>query len=151
MDFDLQPQEISTTWIENLALEELNMEESGVIHFADNFSPVHHLEEASIEFMDNLRDRFEIYITKFNEFRGNNSAGDQVRVFKISNTINDFMVYRNSLRLIVARKANDLISIGFLSSSGEVFSPKISAGRSAVVENSKVPLEIMAHLGPFNK
>ncbi len=151
MEHEIQIPEISTTWIENLALEELNMEESGIINFADNFGPAHHLEETSIDFMDNLRDRFEIYITKFNEYRGANNQGDQVRIFKISNTVNDFMIYRNSLRLIVARKTNDLISIGFLSSSGEIFSPKINSGKSAVTENNKVPLEILAHLGPFNQ
>ena len=43
---------ISTKWIENLALDEINMEESGVINFSEHLDPMHMLETSSIEFME---------------------------------------------------------------------------------------------------
>lgn len=137
----------STQWIEHLALEEINMEESQVIALNDHLNPSILLEESSIDFVDSLRDRFEFYVGKFNQYRGSNEGGSQIRTFKISGTVNDFMLFRNSLRLIVARKANDLITIGFLSSEGGLYSARLTGHH----QPGTAPHEIKAHLGPFNK
>lgn len=141
------PFETSTNWIENLALEELNMDESGVVNFNNHLNPVHFLEESSINFMNQLRDRFELFTNKFNECRGGHN-GSQIKIFKISNTINDFMLFRNSLRLVVARKSNDLISIGFMSNSGNLFSARTNNDPNSI---SNISHEIRAHVGPFNE
>ena len=138
-------QNILTDWIEQLALEELNMEESGVVHMNEHLNPLHFLEESSIEFMNDLRERCEIYTSKFNEFRGGINNGTQIKIFKISNTINDFMLFRNSLRLVFARKANDLISIGFLNNGKDVFSARLNNKESP----GQIPHEIKAYVGPF--
>ena len=137
----------STQWIEHLALEEINMDESQVISLNNHLNPSILLEESSIDFVDGLRDRFEFYVGKFNQYRGSNEGGSQIRTFKISGTVNDFMLFRNSLRLIVARKANDLITIGFLSSEGGLYSARLTGQH----QPSSAPHEINAHLGPFNK
>ena len=140
--------DLSTKWIENLAIEEINMDESGVIHVEDHLNPHHLLEESSIEFMNTLKDRFEFYITKFNEYRGTRQGGSEIKMFKISNTINDFMLFRNGIRLIFARKANDLISIGFISGGKDFFGPRLSKNETI----GAPPLhEIKAHIGPFNQ
>jgi hypothetical protein len=138
---------ISTKWIENLALEEINMEESGVISFNDHLNPSYQLEESSINFMNELRDLFEIYTHKFNEYRGEES-GNTIKIFKIANTVNDFMLYRNSLRLIFARRSDDLISIGFLANGKEVFGARTQEGQ---MQGAGEIQEIRAHIGPFNK
>ena len=139
---------ISTTWIENLAIEEINMDESGIVNLDDHLNPIHLLEESSIDFMNQLRDRFEIYVDKFNEYRGTPQSGAQIKIFKISNTINDFMLFRNALRLIIARKANDLISIGFISNGAEVFSARLKPNDSTGAMGTH---NIKAHIGAFNK
>ena len=139
------PQNYSTDWIEQLALEELNMEESGIVHMNEHLNPLHFLEESSIEFMNNLRERCEIYASKFNEYRGGIHNGTQIKIFKISNTINDFMLFRNSLRLVFARKANDLISIGFLNNGKDVFSARLNNKETP----QQIPHEIKAYVGPF--
>jgi hypothetical protein len=136
---------ITTGWIETLALEELNMEETGVINFSEHLNPVKLLEESSIQLMEELKERFEIYSTKFNEFRGNQSG--QIKSFKISNTVNDFMLYRNSLKLVVARRSEDIISIGFLSNTGGLFSARLNFEENP---SSKIH-EVKAHIGAFNK
>ncbi len=138
--------DIKTDWIETLALEELNMDETGIIHIDDHLNPTHLLEESSIQFMDQLRERVDIYVGKFNEYRGA-ASGSHIKIFKISNTINDFMLFRNSLRLVFARRANDLISIGFLSSGKDVFAARLNKEDQA----QHGIHEIRAHVGPFNK
>ncbi len=138
---------ISTKWIETLALDEINMEESGVVNFSEHLDPMHMLETSSIEFMEELRDRFEIYMTKFNELRANSTDQTRkIKMFKISNTVNDFMLFRNSLKLVVARRSADVISLGFLSNSGGLF-----AARLNYQPNSTQKIhEIKAHVGAFN-
>jgi len=140
----LQPTKIVTNWIETLAIEEINMEESGVVQFNDHLNPDRIIEESGLKLMDKLKALFDVYVTKFNEYRGQNQS---IKTFKISNTINDFMLFRNSLKLIVARKSADLISIGFLSNAGGLFSARLNDNLPA----SNTPHEIRAALGPFNE
>ncbi len=147
METELYPTEISTSWIEHLALDELNMEESGVINFNEHLNPEHHLERSSVEFMDKLRDHVEIYVQKFNDFRGVQATNSTaIKIFKISNTVNDFMLFRNSLKLIFSRKSNDLISVAFMSNSGGTFSARLHNDSP----NINMCHEINAHIGPFN-
>ncbi len=137
----------STAWIENLAMDEINMEESGVINFSEHLDPMHMLEVSSIEFMEQLKEKFEIYMNKFNQLRTHQSDNSKaIKMFKNSNTVNDFMLFRNSLKLVVARRSADVISLGFLSNSGGLF-----AARLNYQPNSSQKIhEIKAHVGPFN-
>lgn len=135
-------------WIENLALDEVNMDESGIVNINGHLNPTLLLEESSIAFMNDLRDRFEAYITKFNEYRGRNNSQASIKIFKISTTVNDFMLFRNSLRLVFARKANDVISIGFLANGKDIYGARLSFNDQF---GSTTIHEIRAHLGPFNK
>ena len=140
---------ISTKWIEQLALEEINMDESGVIHMDDHLNPVALLEESSIDFMNEIRDRFEYYINRFNQYRGGSNSAALIKTFKISNTVNDFMLFRNSLRMIFARRSQDVISIGFLSNGKDLFAPRLSQNDGI---NQQIGAhEIRAHVGPFNE
>ena len=138
---------LSTTWIENLAIEELNMEETGIVNFSEHLDPMHMLEASSIEFMEKLKERFDVYLTKFNELRANQDDKTRtIKLFKISNTINDFMLFRNSLKLVVARRSTDVISLGFLSNSGGLFAARLNYQADAT---QKIH-EVKAHVGPFN-
>lgn len=143
---NLENRIISTTWIENLALDEVTMEESGVINFDEHLNPNRLLEESSIDFMEDLKELFEIYATKFNEFRGGPANPSSVKLFKISNTINDFMLYRNTLKLVVARRSDEVITIGFLSNTGGAFSARTAESESG----DRNIHEIRAHIGAFN-
>ena len=137
---------LNTTWIEKLALEELNMEESGVISLSEHLDPRLYLEESSVNFMNNLRDRFEAYINKFNQYRTSAKGIGLVKIFKIANTVNDFMLFRNSLRLVFSRKSTDNITISFLSNGKDIFSPRLRNEESLQDQAH----EIKAHIGPFN-
>ena len=142
-----EPDEASLKWIEGLALDEINMEESGIVHINEHLSLSCLLEEASIEFMDRLKDLCELYVAKFNEFRGNRSSGSQIKVFKVSDTVNDFMLFRNSLRLIFSRKAGDLITIGFVASGKDLFASRMDKDDRF---GDKPAHQITARVGPFN-
>ncbi len=139
-----------TKWIEELALDELNMEESGVVHFDDHLNIDQLLNESSLDLMNQIRDLIEVYVGKFNEFRASdnpNAQGSKIKIFKISNTVNDFMLFRNSLKLVFARKSHNIISIGFLSRSGGLYSARLNQHTPAI----NAAHEVRAHVGPFNK
>lgn len=136
----------NVSWIESLALEEVNMEESGIIRFSEHLSTQGLLEESSIAFMNKLKDRFEFYVSMFNQYRSSRDSSRGIKVFRISNTVNDFILFRNSLKLIVARRAPDVVSIGFLNNSGGLFSPRMPNEAHSVQQIH----EIKAHVGPFN-
>lgn len=122
----------STKWIENLAIEEINMDETGLVNIDGHLDPSVYLEESSIELMDTLRGSFEFYIQKFNELRGQQSQAT-IKIFKVSNTVNDFMLFRNSLRLVFSRKSRDTIEIRFMGPKGD-----------------KGHRQIKARVGPFH-
>lgn len=124
------------------------MEESGYIRFADAANPTHILEESSVELVNKIKDRFEFYVSLFNQYRVNRDQGRMIKVFRISNTVNDFMLFRNTLKLIVARRSPDVISIGFLSNSGGLFAPRVPGENSPGTPNIH---ELKAHVGPFNQ
>jgi hypothetical protein len=143
-------QEISmndTLWIEELALQEVNMDQSGIVHFNHHISPQSLLEESSINMMEEMRELFEVYVHKFNQNILINESQRQIKIYKISGTVNDFMLFRNSLKLILARKSADNISIGFLSHSGGLYSARLNSMTPA--EN--VVHEIQGSLGAFNE
>lgn len=146
MDVQL-PENIKTEWIENLALDELNMEESGVVNFDEHLDIDNLLEESSLRVMNVIRELVDIYVTRFNHCRSSGIQGTQIKTFKISNTVNDFMLFRNSLKLVFARRSHDLISMGFVSNSGGLYSARINRNTPAI----NMAHEIKAHVGPFNK
>ncbi len=137
--------EISTKWIESLVVDEINMEESGIVHFNDHIDPGLNLEDSSIDIVEELRSKFEVFIYKFNQLRSD--PNKEIKIFKISETINDFLLFRNSLKLIVSRISNEIIRIGFMNNSGNFFSTRNVQG----VDSNPVFHEIHAHLGAFNK
>lgn len=148
IDKSITFQPLNYEWIEGLALDEINMDESGIVNINGHLNPELLLEEASIIFMNDLRDRFEAYTTRFNEQRARKLSNSAIKLFKISNTVNDFMLFRNSLRLIFARKSYDVISIGFLANGKDIYGARLSFNDQFGSTNIH---EVRSHLGPFNK
>jgi len=146
---EIIPYALQNNWVENLAYEELNMDQSGVVIINNHLDSNMLLEEASITFMNHLRDRIEVLINRFNECRGGAAQINHIKIFKISNTVNDFMLFRNSLRMVFARKANDMISIGFLVNGKDLYAPRLTEFDSFGAINQTH--DIKAHVGPFNK
>ncbi len=148
IDQQTQLAKIDTTWIESLALEEINMEESGIVNITGHLNPNLMLEEASIKFMNELKDKFEVYISTFNRYRTQSNSPFAIKMFKISNTVNDFMLFRNSLRLVFARKSNDCITIGFIANGKDIFAARLSINDR---HGSQSMHELRAHIGSFGK
>jgi len=97
------------SWIKDLILEEQDMEATGMItpsgsHFSEQF-----VETETLEFLKELK---TIYITlckQYNDFKG--SAGGHIKVYGISGTLTDFMLFKNNFKLVFSYNAPGFISI----------------------------------------
>lgn len=108
-------------WIKELVLAEQQMEDSGVINLSA-VDPEAHLEEQTLEFMRDIKASFVEAAATFNQLKG--SALGTLKIYGISNTKADFMLFRNGYKLIFSlRRAgeieiyNSLLTSNFLAAS----------------------------------
>jgi len=99
------------TWIKDLVRAEQEMEESGMIDFSAGFDPQKLLSEESLHFLNDLKVCFVDSVTTFNQLKG--SPLGRIKVYGISNTEADFMLFRNGFKLIFALKKPGTLSIRF--------------------------------------
>ncbi|MCC7404351.1 MAG: hypothetical protein IT288_08130 [Bdellovibrionales bacterium] len=98
-------------WIKDLVLAEQQMEESGVVDFTAGFDPHNDVEMATIEFMNDLKAAFVESAAAFNQLKG--SAVGTVKIYGISKTKSDFMLFRNGYKLIFSLRKPGLIGVRF--------------------------------------
>jgi hypothetical protein len=84
-------------WIKELVLNEQQMEDSGVINLS-SVDPEAHLEEQTLEFLRDIKTAMIEASATFNQLKG--SAAGTLKIYGISNTKADFMLFRNGYKLI---------------------------------------------------
>jgi hypothetical protein len=132
-------------WIKELVRAEQKMEESGVIEFGGGFDPQQLIVSESIQFLNLLKTAFVETASSFNQLKG--SAVGRVKIYGISNTHADFMLFRNGFKLIFALKEPGVIGIRF-HYVGSAFMPMGAASD----DGQKVPTEedlLQARWGAF--
>lgn len=123
-------------WIKDLVIAEQQMEDTGMVDMTAGFDPERELEEASLEFMTDLKTAFVEAAATFNQLKG--SSVGTIKIYGISKTKADFMLFRNSYKLIFALKNPGLISISFNSTSA-LYVP----GQGASEPTSLGPMETL--------
>ena len=98
-------------WIRDLVLSEQQMEESGIVDMKAGFDPEQLLESQSLDFLTDLKAAFVESAAAFNQMKG--STLGQIKIYGISRTKADFMLFRNGFKLIFALKEPGLLSIRF--------------------------------------
>lgn len=95
-------------WVKELVLAEQQMEESGMIDIAKGFNAKQIIQEETIDYLRDLKATFTEVVTAFNELK--RSELGKIKIYGISNTIADFMLFRNGLKLVFsAVKAGEVI------------------------------------------
>jgi len=108
-------------WAVALALDERRMENEGVVEVSSSFRKQELLKIRTREFIQELHRGFSAQVEVFNEARRQVHA--QIRVFKVSGTENDFMLFRNGVRLLVSGARAGRVSFAFNQYLGQVFAP----------------------------
>ena len=126
------------TWIKDLVHAEQQMEESGMIEFSTGFKPEKELFNETLLFLTRLKREFIEASTAFNQMKG--SPMGRIKVYSISQTQADFMLFRNGFKLVFSMKRPGTISMKFHRSGS--LNPAIEAPESAEEY-------LMAKWGPF--
>ena len=130
-------------WIKDLAEQELNSENSEMREISMPTTEASIIEEGIINFLMDLKDEFKKSTDFFNTYRPNAS----IKMYRINNTVADFMLFRNGLKLVVANSAPGIISLYFMSPMGGVF----GAGPSSQSGPIQGGHQLRAKLGPFGE
>ena len=99
------------SWIKELVRAEQKMEESGVVDFNVGFDPQQILLTESVSFLNSLKTTFVEAASSFNQLKG--STVGRVKIYGISNTHADFMLFRNGFKLIFALREPGIVVIRF--------------------------------------
>ena len=133
------------SWIKELVRAEQRMEESGVVDFSFGFDPQQLLFTESVAFLNAMKTAFIDSSSSFNQLKG--STVGRIKIYGISNTHADFMLFRNGFKLIFSLKEPGVIGIRFhYVGAGFVQSPGASDN------GAKVPSEedmLIARWGAF--
>lgn len=102
-------------WIRSLVESERKMEETGIIDISSVHDETRDLQEKTHEFLRSLKDNFVDYTAAFNNLK--NSTVGAVKIYGISNTATDFMLFRNGYKLLFTALAPGRIAMSFQSQS----------------------------------
>ncbi len=104
------------------------------------------VEESSIQFLKELKEQFGTYAKIFNSYSESSQKFNDVRIYNISNTASDFMLFRNNIKLVFSNAAHGIISATFLQHQREAVNID---GTNMKPEANRVSQEILAQIGPF--
>lgn len=105
------------SWIKELVLAEQQMEEAGVVDMEAGFDPARQVEEATLDFMTDLKTGFVEASSAFNQMKG--STVGHIRIYGISKTKADFMLFRNGYKLIFSMRQPGVISVTYASAAAQ--------------------------------
>ncbi len=135
---------MSIDWIKELIEAEQKMEESGIVDVAPTFDHQRNLESESITLLNRLKDIFIDHSAIYNKMRGASVGG--VKIYGISKTQADFMLFRNGFKLFFSMKRPGVIASQVHYYGTDVLSPQNTAVDSMAQEDL-----IEARLGAFDE
>lgn len=94
-------------WIRDLAKAEKQMEETGVVEVGYNAEK--DVEELTLDFLRDLRLAFTESASAFNQIKG--SVQGSIKIYGVSKTIADFMLFRNGSRLLFTCRGPGMIVV----------------------------------------
>jgi hypothetical protein len=97
-------------WIKDLVISEQRMEDSGVVDLTTE-DQNRLLEEQTLDFLRDVKTGMIEAASVFNQFKGSNLGA--IKIYGISNTKADFMLFRNGYKLIFSMKRPGEVEIYF--------------------------------------
>jgi hypothetical protein len=123
-------------WIKDLVRAEQQMEDSGIVDMSAGFDPEKELDAATAEFLSDLRSAFVEATSAFNQLKG--SALGTIKIYGISKTKADFMLFRNGYKLIFSLRQPGIVTVSFNSTT-----PHFVPGQSAAEQAAPAPIDIL--------
>ncbi len=98
-------------WIKELVRNEQQMEEAGVVDFSPAFDPANVLLKESILFLKQLKENYLESCSYFNQLKPQSKG--HIKIYAISKTHADFMLFRNGCKLIFSMTEPGKIVVQF--------------------------------------
>lgn len=98
-------------WIKELVTAEQQMEDAGMVDMTAGFDPGRQLEDATVDFLNDLKLSFVEAASAFNQLKG--STLGHIRIYGISKTKADFMLFRNGAKLIFSMRHPGIITVSY--------------------------------------
>ena len=137
-------------WVHEIAKNEMNPEEANIFNASNRFDPKQIIEEASIDFLEELRDLFTVHAKVLNGYSENNSRFSEVKIYGVAQTPADFMLFRNNVKLVFSNSAHGIISATFIQHNrGQLAVDGEQLNQTAMVAGARDNQDIIAQLGPF--
>lgn len=135
-----------TVWIHDLARAESHPDAERVLGLGLALDPHQLVEESTVQFLQELRERLNEYARIFNSYSEAGARFPEVKIYSVAQTPADFMVFRNQVKLVVSNSAHGVIQIAF---AQHTRSPLNFDGANPQSVQGPQPQELLAHVGPF--
>jgi len=132
-------------WIHDLARAETHPDAERLLGLGSNLDPHQIVEEETVRFLSELRERFGEFSRVFNSYSEAGARFSELKIYSVAQTAADFMLYRNQVKLVVSNSAHGVISLGFANHARAPFGFDGANPESA---GSKTQ-ELLAQIGPF--
>ena len=100
-------------WIHELARAEIHPDAEKLLQLGKSFDPQQLVEESTIDFLTELREQFGEFARVFNNYSENGGRFQDMKVYAVTQTAADFMLFRNQIKLIFSNSAHGVIQISF--------------------------------------
>ncbi len=132
-------------WIKDLVLEEQEKEQKGLVDLKFDLQKSVSIEKSTMQFLKQLRGAFGEAATAYNAMK--REIPNQIKLYGVSNTACDFMLFRNNIQLIFS-----MIQPGVI----QIYSTQLNASvlGAPIIEGKKSPSGLVnvlkAQWGPFD-
>jgi len=130
-------------WLKKLVDNEAEFFHTGAIDSSNQLNHNRVIEEATVEFLQELREEFTNCVNLFNAYRGGVHMPSSVKIFSISNTAADFILFRNSLKLVISNPSTGVINFAFASRTNTFSKNSTKTEREGY--------DLIAQMYPFNE
>jgi hypothetical protein len=130
-------------WIHDLTRVEISPEAEALYQLNRSAAPEQAIEESTVDYLTDLRAYFQEYVRTFNSFSDAGKKFSEIKIFNLTQGAADFMLYRNSVKLIVANTAHGVIQFSY----DQHMNASVAAAQSDMVIPQ--PEEILAQMKAF--
>ncbi len=131
------------SWIKRLVRNEAELIRTGTGDLLSHQDHRQVVEEITLEFMEHIKNEFIGSVDSFNSYRGGAHLPNSVKIFNVSNTPTDFILFRNNMKLVISNSALGVINFSFIS--------RHSSYKGSPVKTQKEGYDLIAQMFPFNE
>ena len=130
-------------WIKRLVRNEMDLIHTGSGDLTGHQDHRKVVEDATLEFLARIKEEFVNCVDLFNSYRGGAHLPNSVKIFNVSNTAADFIIFRNNMKLVVSNPALGVVNLSFIT--------RTNAFSQQQAKTKREGYDLIAQMFPFNE